>query len=177
MEAALSHPKLAELFRLLRDGRHLCLEDGELYSAVEQDPEGFTALFSALGYALQPHRKGIYFFRGESTVTETARRFAVFTFILVEHLGDAGQGIEEALLTRVYALDDLPHLTTERYRETMAEVGVSGVDDLGRLLGSMQRFGFTELVGDDRVRFRRPVYRLLDLCTHVLDLDHDNEGP
>jgi len=77
----------------------------------------------------------------------------------------------------VFAFDDLPHLHTERYRETMAEVGIVGTDDLGRLLASMQRFGFTELVADDRVRFRRPVYRLLDLCTRVLDTEDGGQAP
>ena len=174
MESALSHPRLAEIFRLLRDGRHLCLEDGEPYAAIEQNPDGFTALFAALGYTLEAHRKGIYYFRGDAAVSETARKFAVFTFILVEHLGDAGRGIEQALFGQDWAVGDLPHLRTERYRETMAEVGILGPDDLARMLGSMKRFGFAELINEDRVRFRRPFYRLLDLCTRVLDAKEDD---
>ena len=170
MEAALNHPKLALIFRQLRDGWHLCLEDGELYSAIEENAEGFTALFEALGYTLEPHRKGIYFFRGDSAVTDTARRFAVFTFILVEHLGDSGRGIEEALLTTTFAVEELPHLQTDRYRETMAEVGVASLDDLSKLVSSMQRFGFTA-IEQDRIRFRRPVYRLIDLCARVLETE------
>jgi chromosome condensin MukBEF MukE localization factor len=177
MDTALAHPELAEIFRRLRDGRHLCLEDGKWYEAIERDTDSFTALFKALGYELVSHRKGIYYFRGDSAVTETARKFAVFTFILVEHFGDAGRGIEEAVLTNTFALDDLPHLTSERYRQTMAEVGVQNVEDLAKLLGSMQRFGFAELAGEDRVRFRRPIYRLLDLCTRVLESEIGGEAP
>ncbi|NOY25670.1 MAG: hypothetical protein GXP62_07330 [Oligoflexia bacterium] len=173
MQTALTHPKLAEIFRQLRDGRHLCLEDGELYSAVEENAEGFTDLFKTLGYALQPHRKGIYFFRGDTAVTDTARRFAVFTFILVEHLGDSGQGIEEALFTASFPIDEFPHLQSDRYRETMAEMGVSSVDDLSKLVRSMERFGFTAVDGE-RVRFRRPMYRLIDLCVRVLETEEDD---
>lgn len=173
---ALAHPKLARLFHLLRDGRHICLEDGDLYAALAEHTDAFTALFHALGYDLHTHRKGIYYFRGEATVTDTARRFALFTFILVETLGDAGRGVEEHLFTTTFPVDQLPHLRSERYRETMAELHVATPEDLVRLLKSMERFGFTEVQGDgDRVRFRRPMYRLLDLCTRVLDADEASE--
>lgn len=172
MQTALTHPKLAQIFRLLRDGRHICLEDGDLYTALEENAEGFTDLFKALGYALQPHRKGIYFFRGDSAVTDTARRFAVFTFILVEHLGDSGQGIEEALFTTSFQVVELPHLQSDRYRETMNEMGVASAEDLSKLVRSMERFGFAATDGD-RVRFRRPLYRLIDLCVRVLETEEN----
>jgi len=170
MHAALAHPKLAEIFRLLRDGRHLCLEDGELYTALEENAEGFSELFNALGYGLKPHRKGIYYFHGDAAVTDTARRFAMFTFILVEYLGDSGQGIEEALFTSSFEVEELPHLKSDRYRETMAEMGVSNTEDLGKLVRSMERFGFATADGD-QVRFRRPMYRLIDLCVRVLETE------
>lgn len=164
------HPQLADLFRALRDGRHLCLEDGPLFSALEQHADAFQRLFLALGYRLESHRKGIYYFRGDGGVSDTARRFCVFTWILVEHLGDQGEGIEEALFTNAFRLDELPHLQTDRYLQTMAELGVSDVDGVARLLTSMERFGFAAVDGD-RVRFRRPLYRVVDLCLRVLDDD------
>ena len=170
MQAALTHPKLARIFRQLRDGRHLCLEDGDLYTALQDNAEAFTELFATLGYTLQSHRKGIYFFRGEGAVTDTARRFAVFTFILVEHLGDGGQGIEEALFTSSFPLNQLPHHQSDRYRETMAELGVVSAEDLTRLLRSMERFGFAAVDGE-HVRFRSPMYRLIDLCVRVLETE------
>lgn len=170
--AALEHPKLAEIFRLLRDGRHLCMEDGELYAALEENIDDFTELFGALGYRLEPHRKGIYFFRGDTQVSDAARRFAVFAFIAVEFLGDSGRGIEEALFNRSFAVDELPHLQSERYRETMAEIGITNVEELTKLLKSMERFGFTEMSGE-QARFRRPMYRLLDLCLRVLESEEE----
>ena len=173
MQTALTHPKLAQIFRALRDGRHLCLEDGELYTALEENAEGFTELFKALGYTLKPHRKGIYFFHGDNAVTDTARRFAVFAFILVEHLGDSGQGIEEALFTSSFLVEELPHLQSDRYRETMAEMGVANVEDLSKLVRSMERFGFAAPDGD-RVRFRRPMYRLIDLSVRVLETEEED---
>lgn len=175
MNDLLAHPRLARIFRLLRDGRHLCIDDGELFTALEQHTEAFSELFRALGYRLGSHRKGIYYFVGDNPLTDTARRFSVFTFILIEHLGDAGDGIEEALFTEVYRLEELPHLQSDRYRETLAELGVVGDDDLRSLLKSMERYGFVELL-EDRVRFRRPLYRLVDLCVRVLEAAEEAEA-
>ena len=167
MIEALEHPRLAELFRALRDGRHLCLEDGPLYTALEQHSHAFRDLFRALGYRLEHHRKGVYYFRGDSAVTDTARRFCVFTWILVEHLGDRGDGIEEALFAGTFSIDELPHLQTERYQQTMAELGVADGEGIVRVLAGMERFGFATVQGD-RVRFRRPLYRIVDLCIQLL---------
>lgn len=168
MTDPLALPHLAKVFRALRDGRHLCIEDGPLFTALEEHEDAFRTLFQALGYKLGYHRKGVYFFLGDSAITDTARRFCVFTFILVEHLTDRGDGIEEALFTHPFRLEELPHLQSDRYVETMAQVGVSEPDDLVRLLSSMERFGFAAADGET-VRFRRPLFRIVDLCTQVLD--------
>lgn len=174
MEHILTNPKLPDIFRLLREGRHLCLEDGQLYEIIEGNASEFTALFRSLGYVMEHHRKGIYYFRGDSPVPEIARRLAVFTFILVEHLGDTGQSVEESVFTTTFSLEDLPHLQSERYRETMSEVGIGDADSLLKMFRTAQRLGFVELLTDDRVQMRRPLYRLLDLCTRVLTLDEES---
>ena len=168
MNEALSSPQLAELFRQLRNGRHICLEDGELYEALTEHAEDFTALFGALGFELVGHRKGIYYFAGDSALSERARRFAVFAFLLVEHLGDAGRGIEDGVFGQEHAIDELPHFASERAAQTMASVGVQGPAELENVLRAMEKLGFADVPVPGRVRFRRPFYRLLDLCVRAL---------
>jgi hypothetical protein len=161
-------PKLKEVFEVLRRGRHLCPEDGDLYWALRDHLEAFTDLFSHLGFRLVAHPRDFFYFEGEGSLSEVSARMALFLFILIEHLADQGLAVEEGLMTRAFSLPELPHLGSDRYRAYLKEAGVEGEEGLEGILKNLERFGFARRTGGTGFRFRPPAYRFLDLCHEVL---------
>ncbi len=160
---------LGELFDKLRSGRHLSAEDGPLYLALRTDYGTYRALFAALGFDLVEHERGFYYFRSSEDLGKEATQLAVFVFVLVEAWGDAGKDLETTALDPAgQALADLPHLTREGWRRCMAEADSATPEDLARIVQRLERLGFAEAVGEDRFRFRAPVWRFFDLCLEVL---------
>jgi chromosome condensin MukBEF MukE localization factor len=162
-------PYLEQIFDDLRRGKHLAEGDGPHVHALRENVEAYARLFDALGFTLVQHPRGFFYFSADpsSTVTDQAGRMAVFTFILVESLADQGKQVEETLMTHTFNVDELPHLSTDRFVTYMRDVGVISVDDIRQVLKNMRRLGFAELVGDDLFRFRTPAYRFLDLCSEL----------
>jgi hypothetical protein len=168
-------PHLAEVFDLLRRGRHVCAFDGAPYRALAAHEEEFTSLFAALGFQLQAHPRGFYHFRtSQARPSEAASRMALFVFVLVEWLAGRGREIEPSLMNDPFDLDDLPHLASERHARIMREAGVADADDLDRVVAQLERFGFAARSGRS-FRFRPPAYRFLDLALEVLAADEDDE--
>jgi hypothetical protein len=91
----------------------------------------------------------------------------VFMFILIESITDQGQAIEEALMNQQFNVDGLPHLTTVRYREYMAQLDILDDEGLDRIVTNMVRMGFADRVTDQVFAFRCPVYRFLDICLDI----------
>ena len=160
-------PHLAAIFQALRRGRHLDIDDGELYVAVKARPELFTALFAQLGFELKHHPRDFYYFLDRDNFTELSARMAVFVFVLVEHLADRGDPIEDTLMTRGFRLDELPHLVGERARQLMSEAEVTTQAELEQTIRAMERSGFVRRPDADTFAFRTPAYRFLDLCLEM----------
>ena len=160
-------PRLAEVFDALRKGRHLAPEDADLYFELNSGESAFTELFAKLGFELQKHPRGFYYFKGESDISDTASRMAVFMFILVETLADSGASPEEQIMTSLFFTDKLEHLRRERYRNIMLEAGMPTEEELRQTLRTMERFGFLKMESPDSFRFRTPAYRFLDLCMEL----------
>lgn len=165
-------PGLSEIFEALRRGRHLCSLDGDLYRAVRDNLEGLQLLFSRLGFRLEAHPRDFYYFHGTGSLSDRSERMAVFMFILVEWLSDRGDRVEEALMTRKFNLEELPHLQVERYRQYMNEAGVNGENGVKDVIRTFERFGFAARQGEMAFTFRPPVFRFVDLCHMVLE-QHD----
>lgn len=174
MTATTDLPHLREIFDLLRSGHHISSADGALCLAVRDRLEEFRALFDALGFHLESHPRGFFFFQGREDVGKEARKFAVFFFVLVEWLGDDGRNIESALFEKPLSIAELPHFTTDRYRRLMFEAGIEQRDDLPQLLQRLDQLGFATRVGDDAIQFEDPAWRFLDLCVEIArDTVHD----
>jgi len=170
-------PRLEDVFKALRRGRHICLRDGGLYQAVKSKADGFTDLFRQLGFELVHHPRDFFYFVDRGNFTELSSRMAVFMFVLIEDLADRGDPVEETLMTRRFRVADLPHLVGDRYRRLMREAGVSTPADLDHALRTMERFGFCERLPDDSFAFRPPAYRFLDLCLDMAtDAPHTEEA-
>lgn len=161
-------PHLAEVFELLRRGRHVCAFDGAPHRALTAHEEAFKALFDALGFDLQAHPRGFFYFRTQGKPSDGAARMTLFVFVLVEWLSDRGLDIEQTLMNESFDLDELPHLAGDRHLRIMQEAGVRDCDDLERVVAQLERFGFVNRSGRAVFNFRPPAYRFLDLCLDVL---------
>lgn len=161
-------PRLGEVFEQLRRGRHLDPEEGPLYQALVAHEDGFAALFTRLGFDLRRHARGFYYFEGTGTLSDTGERMALFVLIVIEWLADRPGRVEEQFMSRVFALDELPHLQQERYRGYLQQVRVETPEDLGNIVNALDRYGFARKVDDGRFQFRTPAYRFFDLCYDAL---------
>ncbi|QDG52115.1 hypothetical protein FIV42_15595 [Persicimonas caeni] len=171
-------PHLAEVFDLLRKGRHVCEEDHRIYFALRQRFEDFRHLFDALGFELVRHERKFFYFRGTGELGTGASQMVVFFLVLIEALGDDGRDVHAAIFDEEHRVADLPHLRQERHRRLCAEVGIHGEDELDTQLQRMERYGFAEVNGDS-FRFRAPVWRFVELCyeaADALDEASDQEG-
>ena len=162
-------PKMAEVFDVLRKGRHVCTEDGELYLALRDHRAAYAELFENLGFDFQEHARGFFYFRGTSQLSESAERMSVFMFVLIEAQATQGASVEEAIMTQRFDPAELPHFQMERYRMYMKEVGLNSASDLSVLLKAMERLGFVALAPDGTFRFRAPACRFLDLCLEMIE--------
>jgi hypothetical protein len=88
-------------------------------------------------------------------------------FILIEHLADHGEPVEETIMARRFNYADLPHFSGERYKNMMSESGISTISELENLVRTMERFGFVERFPDNTFSFRTPSYRFLDICMEM----------
>lgn len=167
-------PLLRELFRRLARGRHLCVDDGELFWALDNAFDEYQQLFLALGFVLKRHARDFFYFEGDG-VSEIAQRMAVFLFILIEKIGDEGRPVTDALLGAEWTISRLPHFSTERYRKYMERLDVPDEARLRAVLQSLERYGFVQITGPDSFRFRTPIYRFLDLCV-ALGEQAEREG-
>jgi len=162
-------PHLAQVFELLRRGRHICAFDGAPYSVLVEHQEAFTSLFAALGFDLKAHHRDFFYFHTKAKPSESATRMALFVLILVEDQSNRGYDVEQSLLNEPFVLDDLPHLASDRHTRIMNEAGVHNQDDLERVIDKLDRFGFAHRSGRGVFTFRPPVCRFLDLCLDVLN--------
>ncbi len=176
-------PDLEQVFEALRRGRHICMSDGHLYSALKSHAEDFTALFAQLGFELVRHPRDFFYFVDRSNFTDMSARMAVFMFILIEDIADRGDPVEETLMSRHFRYADLPHLAGQRYRQLMREAGMTEPGNVENLVQAMERFGFVERLADESFSFRAPSYRFLDLCMDLAPaasetdtLEEDGEG-
>ncbi len=164
-------PRLSEIFEALRRGRHICSEDGDLYWAVRDNLDALQRLFPRLGFRLEAHPRDFYFFHGTGSLSDRSERMAVFVFILVEWLSDRGEQVEEVIMTRKFSIQELPHMQIQRYRQYMHEAGISHESGISDVIRNFERFGFARRDGSSIFSFRPPVFRFVDLCHEVLELD------
>ena len=170
-------PNLAAVFEALRRGRQICMTDGPLYTPLKSHTEDFTALFAQLGFELVHHPRDFFYFVDRSNFTDLSARMAVFVFILIEHLADRGDAIEETVMSRHFRPGDLPHLTVERYRRLMGDAAINEPGEVEQLVQTMERFGFVNRLPDESFTFRPAAYRFLDLALDMPAADRTASEP
>jgi hypothetical protein len=90
-----------------------------------------------------------------------------FVFVLVDWLADEGVNLVDEFFTRSFVTTELVHLRQPRYARYMLEHEVKTVDDLEKIVDLLVTFGFAARVSPDAFQFRRPAYRILDICREV----------
>jgi chromosome condensin MukBEF MukE localization factor len=167
--------RLAEVFRSLRSGRHICRDDIADYRDLERNEDLYQALLAGLGYELVHHGQGFYYLKGGNTLTtQRLQAITLFMLILFQDLEDkkfqeADRSWERSLLTRTFSVNELPHFQTSQRRSMLYTVGVTADTLQEKVLRSMIRMGMLEMVGPDRFQFRSPVYRFVDVCMRFAD--------
>jgi hypothetical protein len=161
-------PHLREIFDDLRRGRHISEVDGDRYWALKDGFDKYAAFFDQIGFTLNAHGRGFYYFQAAGDLSDRARRMAVFMFILIEHLADSGEAIEQSLFTRSFRVADLPHFRSDRYRGYMREADMATEEGLANVLRGMEQCGFLCRQSEQEFRFLRPAYRFMDLCLQIL---------
>ena len=169
--------RLAEVFRLLRTGHHICVEDGAVYRDLENDEERYELVLAGLGYELVHHAQGFYYLKGGPALT--SKRLQAITFFLLvlfqdleEHkIQDNPRGWVQTLTNRVFDIDKLPHFGTTQLREKMTRLGIEKDTLRSQVLGPLKSLGIVSMRDDGRFRFRPPVYRFVDLTLEFADQD------
>lgn len=169
-------PELETVFESLRSGRHISSGDGSIYRALADNEDEFRKLFESLGFTLVRHPRDFFYFRGGGGYSSFGTRISVFFFILVEWLAEREERLHEALFTREFTIPELPHFQRERYRRYMAEAGMETEESLLNLISRMERLGFVNRKGELSFGFSHPAYRLLDLCTEVLECGSEEQS-
>jgi len=173
--------KLAEVFRLLRKGRHICVEDGPNYRHVEQEEDRYRTVLDALGYELIHHAQGFYYIKGGKTFSSRGlQSITIFVFLLFQHLEDNKQGEPDhtwvrSLTTKRFVIDELPHFATQQHRAMMSNLELTPATLYQRVLRVLDQLGMLEFIDDRSFRFRSPIYRFVDLCMAYAE-DHWDEN-
>lgn len=167
--------RLAEVFRSLKSGKHICRDDGADFRDLDRNEELYRALFAGLGYELVHHGQGFYYFKGGNQLsTQRLQAMTLFILILFQDLEDkkfqdADRMWERKLLTRSFNVAELPHFQTSQRRSLLYTVGVTPDTLHEKVLRPMVRYGMLETTGTDHFQFRAPIYRFIDLCLTFAD--------
>ena len=167
-------PKLAEAFRLLRRGKHICRDDVQVYRDLKENKDRYLSIFQALGYELEHHPQDFFYLTGESVLkTKALQAAALFVLILFQDLEEKKFQTEmrqwqKTLTTRIFRLADMPHFATTERRRMMTTIGVdqNGMKDV---LRTLKQIGMLEWIESDKFQFRSPVYRFVDLCMQMAE--------
>ena len=162
--------RLADIFRLLRGGRHLCADDGADYRDIRSNEDTYRVLFVALGYELVSHGQGFFYFKGSKYLsTKRLKAITLFMFILFQDLEEkkfqeADRAWERKLLMRTFKIAELPHFATPQRRSVLSLVGVAESTLRDTVLTPMERMGMLATTAKGEFEFRAPIYRFVDLC-------------
>lgn len=167
-------PRLSEVFRLLRSGRHLSRDDGPDFLDLDRNSELYSHLLAGLGYGLRRHPQGVYFIEGSGAVrSERMRAALVFLLILFQDLDEKkfqseDRAWERTLLRRSFRTAELPHFHTAQRRAMMSAVDVDE-GGLTRVLQFLERLGVVKTLPEGQFVFLAPVHRFIDLCVRYTE--------
>lgn len=162
-------PHLPDIFQALVSGKHISAADTSWFYSIQEELANYKASFEAYGYTLIAHPRDFYYFKmSGKTYTLGTKQMALFVFLLVDQLDRIEADLENVILSRRFAIPELPHLKTERYKELMAEVSITDENSLKKVIDGLALYGFATKYGDEQFEFETPVFRFLDICASTL---------
>lgn len=165
-------PGKAEVFQALVGGAHISLQSGELFHYLSNHTEDYKTELATLGYELI-HELDYYYLQpfDDDRSNDYSKRCLVFITIMIESISNSANDIVETLFNeRGFECDQLPHFTTERYRNYMQNMEVGEDRQLRALLNNMHRSGFIEYrEAENFMRFLTPSHRFLQLSLEILE--------
>lgn len=165
-------PGKQEVFQALVSGMHISLYTGELYHFLQERFTDYEAEFKTLGYSLI-HEQDYYYLQvqDDNKPNDFSRRSLVFIAIMLESIAnEAGDVVETFFNPTGFERDQLPHFSTERYRNYMQHLNVSDEKQLNTVLKSMHRTGFIDYRdAENYVRFLSPCHRFLQISLEILE--------
>lgn len=174
-------PRLADVFRQLRRGRHICRADGAVFVDLLTYEQGYSDILGALGYVLTKHPKGFFYIEGARSVSGERLHRLVATLLLLfldfeERKFEQGRGHwVEVLTQQAIPIAELVRRLFESSpdrRVMLDKVGITRDNIRSTVLQPLDQYGIIELK-DGLLRFRPSVYRFVDLF-----LDHtEMESP
>jgi hypothetical protein len=174
--------QLAEVFRSLRMGKHLCRDDGVIYRDLEQNEANYRLILERLGYELVCHGKGFYYLQGGGALSsQRLECLTIFMLLLFQDMEDRKfenreRMWEKTLLSRVFSVSELPHFATAEKRKMMSAVGVTPDSLSKKVMKVLASLGMLELMPQGQFRFRAPVYRFVDLCLQYASEEWAKQG-
>lgn len=171
-QSAFDIPGKKDVFQALVSGMHISLHSGEVYHYLNDHLDDYQTELETLGYHLI-HELDYFYLQDhqDERPNDYSKRCLVFVTIMIETLSNTGTDILETLLSETgFEVDQLPHLSTERYRNYMQNLDIGETRQLKSLLNNMHRSGFVEFrEGDNFLRFLSPVHRYLQLSLDILE--------
>lgn len=167
-------PGKQEVFEALVSGRHLSLHSGELYHYLLEHKVAYQAELESLGYALVHEHDFFYLLVREDNKVksnEYSHKVLVFITIMLEFIAQSGNDIIDTLYrSRGFERDQLPHFSTERYKNYMQHLGIEDDKALHVLLKNLHRSGFIDYrESENFLRFLSPCQRFIQLALDVLE--------
>lgn len=159
--------KLDLAFQSLSQGRHITIEDGEVWQLLNKSFSEYQEVFRALDFELVNDSHGFFYFHGSSRrLSDGTEKLALFIYVLVDWLADNGDNVVDSLFGKEYEVDVLPHLTNDRYKGYMTQVSVSDQKELSSVIKKMDNLGFAKITDQEPMRFRllSPIWRMLETC-------------
>ena len=159
--------KLDLAFQSLSQGRHITIEDGEVWQLLNKSISEYQEVFRALGFELVSDLRGFFYFHGSNRgLSDGTEKLALFIYVLVDWLADNGDNVIESLFGKEYDVGALPHLTNDRYKGYMAQVSVNDQKELNGIIKKMNNLGFAKITDPEPMRFRllSPIWRMLETC-------------
>jgi hypothetical protein len=165
-------PGKAEVFQALVSGSHISFQSGELFHYLSNNAEAYETELATLGYELI-HELDYYYLQpfDDERSNDYSKRCLVFVTIMIESISNTAQDIVKTLFNETgFEVDQLPHFSSERYRNYMQNVEVGEERQLKALLNNMHRSGFIEFrEADNFMRFLTPSHRFLQLSLEILE--------
>ena len=165
-------PRIAEVFRGIKTGRHWCFGDPEFDDLNGPLFEDYRAFFRQLELKLHRDARGFVYatsddddHKGSDSVT----RLVVFTAVWVDAAADAGRDIAASVFAPHQIIADLPHFSSDAHRRVLKQVEITDPEHLTSAIKQLERLGMAEIDGGGRFTIRAAFHRLLDVCLGAAD--------